>query len=124
VLAPIPTVLPAIRSGDLIALGISTNKRSRPIPDVPNIAEAGTPGSDFPIWYGVWAPPPAGTPPDVVVKVSSEVTRALASPKLQDWMADHSANPMTMTQLELTHFAERKSKRDIRVVKAGNHIVP
>jgi tripartite-type tricarboxylate transporter receptor subunit TctC len=52
-LAPIPSVLPAIHGGELVALGVSTERRSRLLPEVPTISEAGVPDFDFPIWYGV-----------------------------------------------------------------------
>lgn len=117
-LAPIPTALPAIRSGDLIALGISTTKRSRLLPDVPTIVEAGVPSFDFPIWYGVWAP--AGTPPEVIAKLSTDITHALGSPELRDWIVDHGAQPMTMTQLEFTRFVQSESERAARIVKTGS----
>jgi len=81
------------------------------------VAEAGIPEFDFPIWYGVWAP--AGTPPDVVVKLAADIARALASQELRSWMDDHGASPMTMTQTEFTRFVERESERAKRLVKAG-----
>jgi tripartite-type tricarboxylate transporter receptor subunit TctC len=121
-LAPIPTALPAIRSGDLIALGVSTIKQSRLIPEVPTIAETGIAGFDFPIWYGVWAP--AGTPPDVVAKLSADITSALASAGFRGWIDSHGADPMAMTQLEFTQFVERESERAKRVVRAGGTVLP
>src|SRR3977135_1293679 len=51
-LAPIELALPQIRDGKLLALGVSTARRSVLLPEVPTIAEAGVPGFDFPIWYG------------------------------------------------------------------------
>jgi tripartite-type tricarboxylate transporter receptor subunit TctC len=121
-LSPIPTALPAIRSGDLIALGVSTIKRAGLIPDVPTIAETGILGFDFPIWYGVWAP--AGTPPDVVAKLSADITRALGSAELRGWMDDHGANPMAMTQPEFIRFVEREGERAKRLVRAGGTVAP
>jgi len=118
VLVPIPTALPAIRSGDLIALGVSTAKRARLIPDVPAVSEAGIPGFDFSIWYGVWAP--AGTSPDLIAKLSTDITQALASPELRDWIGDHGAHPMTMTQLEFTRYVQSESERAARIVRAGS----
>ena len=59
-MAPISLALSPIRDGKLVALGVSTARRSTLLPEVPTIAEAGVAGFDFPIWYGIWAP--AGTP--------------------------------------------------------------
>jgi tripartite-type tricarboxylate transporter receptor subunit TctC len=52
-MAPISLALADIRAGKLCALGVTTQKRSSLLPDVPTIAEAGVPGFDWPIWYGV-----------------------------------------------------------------------
>src|ERR1700704_2058345 len=54
-LAPISITLTPIRDGKLLALGVSTARRSTLLPEVPTIAEAGVAGFDFPIWYGIWA---------------------------------------------------------------------
>src|SRR5437879_2511823 len=64
-LVPISLALPYIRDGTLVALGVSTARRSPLLPEVPTIAEAGVAGFDFPIWYGLWAP--AGNPAGVIV---------------------------------------------------------
>jgi len=59
---PIPPAAPYLHDGGLAALGVSTARRSRLLPDVPPLTEAGVAGFDFPIWYGIWAPAqtPAG----------------------------------------------------------------
>src|SRR3979490_701701 len=53
-IAPISYATGDIRTGELRALGVTTKKRSPLLPEVPTIAEAGVPGFDYPIWYGVW----------------------------------------------------------------------
>jgi tripartite-type tricarboxylate transporter receptor subunit TctC len=60
VMSPISIAAPHLADGNLVALGVTTARRSPALPDVPTLAEEGVPGYDFPIWYGVWAP--AGTP--------------------------------------------------------------
>src|SRR5713226_8015237 len=55
-LVPISLALPHICDGTLVALGVSTARRSPLLPEVPTIAEAGVAGFDFPIWYGLWVP--------------------------------------------------------------------
>src|SRR5205823_11796454 len=64
--SPISAALPFVRDGKLIALAVSTAKRSSALPSVPTVAEAGLPGFDYSLWVGLFAP--AGTPPDVVDK--------------------------------------------------------
>ena len=67
-MTPIERALSDIRSGNLVALGVTTQKRSSLLPEVPTIAEAGVAGFDYPIWYGVWVP--TGTPIGVVNKLT------------------------------------------------------
>jgi len=112
-LAPIPTALPAIKDGSLLALGVSTSRRSSLVPEIPAIAEVGIPKFDFPIWYGVWVP--AATPADVVRRLAYDMQSALAAPKMRTWLQEHGAEPMRMTQPEFARFVTSESKRASRV---------
>ena len=116
-LAPIPLVLADIRAGKLRALGVSTRSRSNLLPEVPTIAEAGVPGFDYPIWYGVWVP--AGTLAGVVDKLSKDIARVLATPDLRDWLAKHGADPMSMTQPEFARFVLNESESAARIIEAA-----
>ena len=116
-LAPISLALPHIRDGTLVALGVSSVRRSTLLPRVPTIAEAGVAGFDFPIWYGIWAP--AGTPTSVVDRLSRDIARAVAGPELRDWIARHGGEPMSMTQPEFACFVQSESEDAARLSKAG-----
>ena len=71
----IVTGLPHVNSGALRGLAVSTSKRSPLAPEIPTIAEAGLPGFDASLWYGVVAP--AKTPPEVVAVLGAAITDAL-----------------------------------------------
>jgi tripartite-type tricarboxylate transporter receptor subunit TctC len=116
-LAPIALALPQIRDGKLLALGVSSARRSSLLPEVPTIAEAGVAGFDFPIWYGVWAT--AGTPAPVLDKLSKDILRALAVPELRDWLAKHGGEPMNMTQVEFARFVLRESESAAQIIRAA-----
>jgi len=116
-LAPIQLALVDIRAGRLRPLGVSTKKRSSLLPDVPTIAEAGVAGFDYPIWYGVWTP--AGTPAGVVDKLAKDIARALAAPDLREWLANHGAEPMNMTQPEFARFVLSESESAARTIEAA-----
>lgn len=116
-MAPIPLALADIRAGNLRALGVTTKKRSSLLPEVPTIAEAGVPGFDYPIWYGVWVP--AGTPAGVVDKLAKDIARVLAAPDLRDQLAKHGADPMSMTQPEFARFVLSESESAARIVEAA-----
>jgi tripartite-type tricarboxylate transporter receptor subunit TctC len=115
-LAPIPTAMPAIRDGSLLALGVSTSRRSSLVPEIPPIAEVGVPKFDFPIWYGVWAP--AGTPANIVNVLAADIQSALASPEVRAWLQEHGAEPMRMTQPEFAEFVTSESKRAVRMTES------
>jgi tripartite-type tricarboxylate transporter receptor subunit TctC len=117
ILAPIPLALADLRVGNLCALGVTTEKRSSLLPEVPTIAEAGVFGFDYPIWYGVWVP--VGTPAGVVDKLAKDIARVLAAPDLRDQLAKHGADPMSMTQLEFARFVLSERERAVLIVKAA-----
>ena len=118
-MAPISLALPQIRDGKLIALGVTTARRSTLLPEVPTIAEAGIAGFDFPIWYGIWVP--AGTPAGVVDKLAKDIGRVLAGPDLRDWVAKHGGEPMSMTQPEFARFVQSESDSAARLIKAAGN---
>ena len=116
--APISIVLPHVRGGQLQALGVTTARRSALLPNVPTIAEAGVAGFDFPIWYGLWVR--AGTPAAVVDKLSKDIGRVLSDPDLRDWIAQHGGEPLSMTQLEFSHFVQREAESAARLLRSRN----
>jgi tripartite-type tricarboxylate transporter receptor subunit TctC len=69
------TTLPHVQAGELVALAMAQSRRSGIAPDVPSMAEAGLPGFDTAVWFGLLAP--AGTPPEIVSVLSREVNAAL-----------------------------------------------
>ena len=116
-MAPIERALADIRSGNLVALAVTTKKPSSLLPEVPTIAEAGMTGFDYPIWYGVWVP--TGTPIGVVNKLAKDIAQVMATPALRDWLAKHGADTMSMTQPEFARFVLSESERAARIVKAA-----
>ncbi len=115
-MAPIQLALVDIRAGNLRALGVTTKKRSSLLPKVPTISEAGVPGFNHPIWYGVWVP--AGTPAEVVNRLAKDIARALAAPDVRDRLAKDGADPMSMTQPQFARFVVSESENAARIAKA------
>ena len=116
-LAPISLVLPHIRDGQLIALGVTTARRSALLPEVPKISEAGVAGFAFPIWYGIWVR--AGTPAGVVDCLVKDIGRACAGRDMRDWIAKHGGEPMHLTQPEFARFVLSESERAVQIVEAA-----
>lgn len=92
---PIIATLPAIRDGRLLALAVSSARRSPALPDVPTVAEAGVPGAQFDFWIGLLAP--GKTPRAVVRKLNGDIAAILQSPDMADRLAKLGAEPMLMT---------------------------
>jgi tripartite-type tricarboxylate transporter receptor subunit TctC len=84
--------LPQIRAGKLRALGITSSKRFPQSPEVPTIAEAGIPGYAVDSWNGLFAP--AGTPPEIVNRVSAAIQQGFKDPALRKRMEDIGATPV------------------------------
>ena len=117
-LVPISLALPHIHDGTLVALGVSTARRSILLPEVPTIAEASVAGFDFPIWYGMWVP--ADTPTGVVDKLANDIGRVLTGPDLREWIAKHGGEPMSMTQPEFVRFVESESEATALLMKTAS----
>ncbi len=77
-----PTVLPHVRSGKLVALGVSGSKRAATLPDVPTLAEAGVTGYEADFSLVMFAP--KGTPAPVVERMRQVFVDALKTPDVQD----------------------------------------
>ena len=115
--SPISAALPQVRDGKLVALAVSSAKRSSVLPDVPTVAESGLPGFDYNLWVGVFAP--AGTPNDVVDKINRSVNRVLGEADVQARMAALGAEPMPMTPAEFDRFMRAEMDDAAKVVKAA-----
>jgi len=77
----LPAALQHIKSGRLVALGMSSASRSTAVPSIPTIAEAGVPGYEVNSWQGLFAP--AGTTSDIIQKLHKSVTSALLEPSIR-----------------------------------------
>jgi tripartite-type tricarboxylate transporter receptor subunit TctC len=115
--APIVMAAPSVRDGKLRALGVTSTQRSVHLPDVPTLAEADIPLFDYTLWSGLWAP--AGTPADLVEKLSKDVARALGPRELREQLAKLGGEPMTMPPAEFAQFVRSEIEDATRIVKAS-----
>ncbi len=114
-LSPISIAKPYLEAGTLVALGVSTARRSPWLPDVPTVAEQGIDGYDFPIWYGAWVR--AGTSPDIVLRLGNNLSDAMTSSELKGWCARHGAEPMRMTSDEFVQFVTDEAERAVAIIR-------
>ena len=77
--------LPQYKSGKVKAFGISSAKRSTLLPEVPTVAEAGVPGFEAIVWFGVLTQ--ANVPRPIINKLHAEIERMLALPEMRERMA-------------------------------------
>jgi tripartite-type tricarboxylate transporter receptor subunit TctC len=95
----ISTSLPSVRSGSIKALAWTGAKRAAILPDLPTIAESGVPGYDTTSWLAMFAP--AGTPDDIVQKVSAAVSKVLNQPALKEKQAALGIEVVASTPADL-----------------------
>lgn len=109
VVMPVSTALTHIRSGKVRPLAVLTDERIAVLPDVPTGKEAGVDGFTMPLWYGMFAP--AGTPPEVVSRLSRELIAGLESPDLRKRLLALSVQPWPGTAAELGQLLRADMQR-------------
>jgi tripartite-type tricarboxylate transporter receptor subunit TctC len=113
----VPSALPHVRSGRLKALATTGAKRAPALPDLPTVAEAGVPGYESGVWFGLVVP--AGTPKDVIDKLNADTRKAMALPEFQKRMADLGYELLGGSPAEMGEMIQAELKRWGPVVKAS-----
>ena len=113
----IPSSLPHIKSGKLIALATTGAKRDPALPDLPTIAEAGIPGYESGVWFGLMVP--AGTPKDVIGKLNAAAVQATKAPEFQKRMHDLGYNIIPGSPEDMARMIQEELKRWGPIVKAS-----
>jgi tripartite-type tricarboxylate transporter receptor subunit TctC len=113
------STIPHIRSGKLKAFGVSLARRSAALPEVAPLAEAADlPGFDIGGWIGYAAP--AGTPPEVVARLSAEIVKAMQTPEMRERFTNIGLDPVTMTPEETKAFIRQDIERYAQIVRSAN----
>jgi tripartite-type tricarboxylate transporter receptor subunit TctC len=113
----IPSALPHIRAGKLKAMATTGANRAAALPDLPTVAEAGVPGYESGVWFGLVVP--ASTPKDVIEKLNADARKAMALPEYQKRMTDLGYELVGSTPAEMGQMIETELKRWGPVVKAS-----
>ena len=108
-------VLPHIKAGKLKALAVTTARRSSALPDVPTLDEAGLKGFDIGTWFGVLAP--AGTPKDVLQRLSAEVMKIVASADFRKRLQEIGAEPVGNTPEQMAAQIKGDTEKFARLVR-------
>lgn len=105
----ITSARPHIQSGKLMALGVTSARRSSALPDVPTLAEAGVPGYEVSPWFGVFAP--AGTPAEVVNRLNKALITAMRQPETLRKLESVGAEPIGSTPQALAEHLNKELAR-------------
>jgi len=115
--ANIPAISAHVKAGRLRPLANLGPKRSDQLPLVPTMKEAGVPGVEVVVWYGVFAP--AATPRDVVAKLADTIGRAARAPDMKQRLEDLGAEPVGNTPEEFSKLFREEVTRWAEVVKVS-----
>jgi len=112
------SALGQIKGGNVRALAVSGSKRSPLLPDVPTVAEAGVPGYENYVWFGLWAP--KNTPQPIIDRLHTEIQKALANPTVKERIEADAGEPLDMPLADIKPFLKREIAKWAEVVnKAG-----
>jgi tripartite-type tricarboxylate transporter receptor subunit TctC len=116
IISSVPGLLPYIKSGRLKILGVGSLKRNPTLPDVPTISEAGLPGYETYIWYGMFAP--KGTPAERIATLHGATNSALKSPDLVKKLEVQGIMPAQMTSAEFGKLMVSETDKWMKVIAA------
>ena len=115
--APIPASHPNVTAGKLRALAVTSITRSGLLPDVPTMIEAGLPGFDASLYYGLAAP--AGTPRPIIDKLNKVLREALASDEVKKQLGNDGTEITPGTPEDYAAFIDKDEKKWSQLVKAS-----
>ncbi len=111
-------VVAHMKAGRLRALAVADAKRSALVQDIPTFSEAGLPGVESASWAGLAAP--LGTPKAVISRLSSDLSKIVASAEYRDRLAGAGMEPMSSTPQQFAAYMRLEMARWAKVAKAGN----
>ncbi len=115
--ASIISSMPQVKNNRLRALAVTGAQRSPAAPELPTMIEAGVPGYESATWYGLLAP--AGTPADIVNKLSAEVVTMLKSPELNDRLSKDGADPVGNSPAAFARHIQSEIEKWRKVIRAA-----
>src|SRR6478609_1130070 len=115
---PLPEVVGQLEGNAVRALAVTTAQRSKALPDVPTVAEAGIPGYDASVWWGFLGP--AGMAPDLVAKIHADLAAALKDPVVLTALEKMGASPVGSSPAEFDAFMRAEAVKWEPVLKEAN----
>jgi tripartite-type tricarboxylate transporter receptor subunit TctC len=112
------SVLPMIKNGQLVALGVADPTRAHSMPNIPTLEEAGVPNFTAMSWLAMFAP--RGTPDDRVAKLNTEIAKILAMPEVQKVLATAGLEAAPNSPSEMRGIIVADYKKWGELIKALN----
>jgi tripartite-type tricarboxylate transporter receptor subunit TctC len=109
-------VLPMINSGQVVALGVAEPVRSRSMPNIPTLREAGVPNFSAMSWLAMFAP--RGTPDDRIARLNAEISKIMALPEAQKVLLAAGLEPATNSPTEMRRIIEADYAKWGELIKA------
>ncbi len=106
-----------IKIGRLRAIAITTANRYPGLPNLPTVAESGVPDYEASAWFGVVVP--AGTPREVIVRLNTEINRAISTPDMRERFDQLGAIPAPITPEDFSTHIRSEIEKWAKVVKAS-----
>src|SRR5262249_47517843 len=117
-MAPLDAAIGHLKEGKLTAFGVSTAKRAEIFPDIPTLAEAGLPGYELALWFGMWAK--AGTPPAVVQKLNAQVNAVVTGKDGREQFGRSGIAAVPMTTEAFAKFVRVQMGTFRRIAREAN----
>ena len=111
---PVHTIAALVQAGKVRLLAVLSEERSPVFPAVPTFKEAGYPGVESSVWYGLMAP--ASTPPEIVRKLNGEINALLALPEMKEFLAKQGLIPAGGEPERLSKLVSVELERWTRVI--------
>lgn len=106
---------PHIKSGKLKGFAVAGARRSELVPDVPTVSEAGLPGYNFDVWFGLLAP--AKTPRDIILKINRDINTLLAQKDVKERLQGQFYDVLPGTPEQFATLIEKDLVRFGKVIR-------
>ncbi|MEH2471868.1 tripartite-type tricarboxylate transporter receptor subunit TctC [Nitrobacteraceae bacterium AZCC 2161] len=115
---PLPEVIGQLDGGAVRAIAVTTATRSKMLPNVPTVAEAGVAGYDTAVWWGFLGP--AGMAPELVAKIHDDLATALKDPVVLTALEKIGATPLGSSPQEFDAYMRAEAAKWGPVLKEAN----
>jgi tripartite-type tricarboxylate transporter receptor subunit TctC len=107
-----------IKAGKFKPLAVTTSQRSSELPNVPTLAEAGVTGFEMSTWYGVFVT--TGTPPDVIIKLQTELAKVIKLADVQAKLKGLGGEPGNISPEEFSKINRQDFEKFGKLIKQAN----